>query len=328
MRSGEASAEPIYLQPWFHPEYFSFYVEGLRRAFPDRPVRMDVKRFPPLSASDWYRPRDTFAFIVDGQRITLSANDYREVHVPHLDWSHRHGRVNVDGGRAGDRVLPLGPAFGVRAFDRISAFRLAAAFSRYRPPPAWRTRQLLASLRRQNRREPLDRYRPTRSEASAGLYYLGNYWSRHREANGPRLRYLQAAHAEVRDVQGGLVYSSEIGPYPTAPATHRAYLEGIRRSAAVFNHDAVHGCLGWKLGEFLALGKAIITTPIMNALPAPLQHGRECHLVADNADAMREAIRLLLADVDYRRHLEAGARSYYERFVEPGAAIRRLVGTC
>ena len=46
--------------------------------------------------------------------------------------------------------------------------------------------------------------------------------------------------------------------------------ERTARSAVVFNCPAVHGCLGWKLGEYLTLRKAIISTDLGRRLPAPL----------------------------------------------------------
>jgi glycosyltransferase involved in cell wall biosynthesis len=93
----------------------------------------------------------------------------------------------------------------------------------------------------------------------------------------------------------------------------------------VFNCPAVHGCLGWKLGEYLALGKAIISIPLERALPEPLEHGEHIHYVDDNTEAMSEAVRTIDRDADYRHHLESGARSWYERNLTPAKIAARLV---
>ena len=55
----------------------------------------------------------------------------------------------------------------------------------------------------------------------------------------------------------------------------------------MLNTPGVSGCLGWKLGEYLALGKAIISTPIQRQLLADLEHGTHIHVVDGSEDSMR-----------------------------------------
>ena len=112
----------------------------------------------------------------------------------------------------------------------------------------------------------------------------------------------------------------------TAARTYRLpeYLDRTAASLASFQCPAVHGCLGWKLGEFLALGKAIVAIEINHRLPAPLRHGEEVWSVPDDVDAYREALEHLAGDPVRRRHLETGARAYFERHLTPEATVARL----
>ncbi|MSO78702.1 MAG: glycosyltransferase family 1 protein [Acidimicrobiia bacterium] len=103
------------------------------------------------------------------------------------------------------------------------------------------------------------------------------------------------------------------------------YLERTRRSAVVFNAPAVHQCLGWKLGEFLALGKAIISVPLNRELPEPLVHGEHIHFIDDKVDAMRHAVELLTSDDAYRRRLEVGARRWFDDVISPARVGQRLL---
>src|SRR5262249_47673698 len=103
------------------------------------------------------------------------------------------------------------------------------------------------------------------------------------------------------------------------------YLAKTRSSALVFNTPAVWSCHGWKLGEFLALGKAIISTPLVRELPAPLVHGCHIHYVDGSLDSIRAAIQLLLNDHDYRKHLERNAYDYYSSFLSPKRVVERLL---
>ena len=101
------------------------------------------------------------------------------------------------------------------------------------------------------------------------------------------------------------------------------YIDKLRKSIFAFNTPAVWNCHGWKLGEYLCMGKAIISTPLSNDLPAPLIHGESIHFV-NNQKELIEAIQLLNENEGYRMKLEKNARDYYEKYVSPEAAIRLL----
>jgi glycosyltransferase involved in cell wall biosynthesis len=102
------------------------------------------------------------------------------------------------------------------------------------------------------------------------------------------------------------------------------YIEKTKLSAFVFNTPAVLNCHGWKLGEYLAMGKAIISTPLSNKLPGELKHGENIHIISSN-DEMAAAIDLLLKDSNYRKKLENGARRYYLKYANPEAVIRNIL---
>jgi glycosyltransferase involved in cell wall biosynthesis len=103
------------------------------------------------------------------------------------------------------------------------------------------------------------------------------------------------------------------------------YIEKTKKSAVAFNTPAVHGCLGWKLAEFLALGKAIISTEVGRILPAPFVHGEHVHFVDGSETSIREAVTRITSDDIYRAKLESGAREYYEAYLAPGKVIERIM---
>ena len=97
------------------------------------------------------------------------------------------------------------------------------------------------------------------------------------------------------------------------------FIAKLQRSAASFIVPGVHDCLTWRLGQSLALGKAIIATPLARAMPVPLEHGRNVHLVDGSEAAIQDALQKICGDAAYRRQLEREARSYYERYLAPKA---------
>jgi glycosyltransferase involved in cell wall biosynthesis len=104
----------------------------------------------------------------------------------------------------------------------------------------------------------------------------------------------------------------------------REWLEKTKQSAVVFNTPAFWNCHGWKLGEYLALGKCIVSTKLQNDLPFPLEHGKNIHFVENNQDAMGEAIEYIISHPDYRQKLESGARAYWDAYGSPIAALKLL----
>jgi glycosyltransferase involved in cell wall biosynthesis len=79
------------------------------------------------------------------------------------------------------------------------------------------------------------------------------------------------------------------------------------------------------LAEYLALGKAIISTPIAQQLPAPLHDREQIHYVDGSEKSVSEAIRLIRDDKEYRRYLENNARKYYEEYLQPESVMSRLI---
>jgi len=105
----------------------------------------------------------------------------------------------------------------------------------------------------------------------------------------------------------------------------KEYLARTSVSSIVFKTPAIYSCLGWKLGEFTALGKAIQSTPPLRALPAPLEHGKHWHLVDDFENSIETSVRELLANPDYRASLEHNARTYYDTWLAPQVVIKRVL---
>lgn len=102
------------------------------------------------------------------------------------------------------------------------------------------------------------------------------------------------------------------------------YIANIKKSAFVFNSPAAWACHGWKLGEYLAMGKAIISTPFINEMPEAMIHGENI-LFVETESEMRDAVNLLLSDDTLRRKLQNGAEKYYEKWLKPEIIIGKLI---
>ena len=328
----------VFVHPDFDPIYYGFYVDGLRRVFGARSVRVGLRAFPgPNGRSSGNKmSMKILARRPDGvRRISVEADDMATFDPVTEGWADLVGKVNLADGevppRLAGRVLPLGPSFGVRAWSGFGLAALVASIAISRLPRARRRALVLGYLRQYARRLPEPAYRPRPSDP-AYLFFSASAWVKHAEVNPPRQRFLEACRGlPGLSVEGGFVPT--VGAPPPDLHGHMAprrypvgdYLRKLSRSVVAFNAPAVHGCLGWKLGEYLALGKAIVSLPLTRRMPAPLTHGEHVHFVGDSHAEVAAAVDLLRRDHDYRRRLERNARAYYERYLAPDAVIRRLM---
>lgn len=316
----------LIVHPTVSPRYYGYYLQGFTEAFGWR-VRLSTKGFPALSD-----PKAGMAAVLpEGQRIFIAANDWAFVDPEVVAWADVVGQVNVDpDADRSPKVLPLGPSFGTpwRSALSLAGFvvRAGAMTSPSRIPAMLRD-----YLRHQIEREPVAAYMHGDADVSK-VFFLANYWGNAPAANLRRLRFLRAVQrVPGLTLEGGFwngdAMPTEYEPFRmTQRVRHADYLARTQRSTMVFNTPAVHDCLGWKLGEFLALGKAIISTPLGREMPGRFVSGEHAHVVYDEEGAIAEAVELIARDHEYRSTLQRNARRYWEEYLAPASVARRIVG--
>ncbi len=87
----------------------------------------------------------------------------------------------------------------------------------------------------------------------------------------------------------------------------------------------VEQCHGWKLGELLASGKAIISTPLSRHLPHPLEHAKRLRFVDGSFEEIKKAVKLLSENSNYRQQLERNAHDYFIEYLAPEKCIVRML---
>lgn len=324
----------VVVEPTFDAYYYSYYLAGLTSVFGEDAVGYGRNDFPVLT-----REYSGFAARVDGRggslHLYISANDSAALDPAGLEWADVYGKVNLDHtlvttDHAG-MVRPIGPGFGIRLWPVGQSFRHAVSTFRAADRSLRQWRQHVAGYVAQYRRRlPLAVYQPAQSDPSY-LFFTSWLWKRHPESNPLRATFMRAgASISGVEFEGGFAprRRNDVPGFDDVIALRRyplgEYLEKVKRSVVAFNTPAVHNCHGWKLGEFLALGKAIVSTPLSRSMPAPFVHGEHAHFVDGSFDAMVAAVQTIRQDAGYRRHLETGARSYWETHLRPDVVISRL----
>ena len=253
---------------------------------------------------------------VDGRRLVVDAGDRATLDEAIVGWADVVAKVNMPQSApdAQTEMHPIGPMFGVRWWTLPAGYLMVARLAAAGAAPA----TALKAIRFQGiTRLPIAYYQPLEAEDDYVFHRSREWGSRHSEADEPRRRFIAALQS--------------LGVAGTASLEHdriplAEYIRLTQRSTCVFNSPAVHGCLGWKLGEYLALGKAIVSTRLERALPSPLVHGTHLHFVDDDVDSIRDGLRTVMGDRDYRRSLETGARQWYDSHLRPDALAHRVLG--
>ena len=322
--------------------YESFYVYGLEQMF-GKQVQFSSKPF--ATFDDMPSRKGVFCFIlIDGEgrkkRYAISYNDSYEVIDIIYDWCDVYGSVNANFAKTPERfhkkLVPLCPSFGIRCWHYPSALYHAVTGSFNIEGSA---KKYFGKFKKMLQRpEYQDYINPYRLLTNNNVFFLSTLWysdewNRNDEGvNARRANFIRACK-ELEDVnfEGGLVSQGKDRSseglfsdclYGGIPMTE--WMEKTKQSALVFNTPAFWDCHGWKLGEYLAMGKCIVSTRLSNDLPAPLEHGKSIHFVENDKESMKEAVQYIVSHPDYRMRLEQGAKAYWEQYGSPVASLKLL----
>ena len=321
--------------------YKSFYILGLTELLGSENVQFSSSPFTETPYT--LRNDKVMNFVVQEgvseKRYTIACNDHHAV-IPELyEWCDVYGSVNANRALAEERfrskLVALCPSFGVR-YAPVAT--LAGHALRCLPLQPTRWKKHLGKYRRLLKRKAYSQYTPGGEVDSHYLFtcstlWYNDEWNRNDEnVNLDRATFIRACRSiEDLTLEGGLVSqgagrSSEelfrdclCQPYSTDQ-----WIALTRKSVCVFNTPAFWQCHGWKLGEYMALGKAIVSTPLFNDLPEPLVSGTHYHLTDRSFDSLRDTVHHLMLHPEYRRHLEHNITDYWQRYGTPLASLALL----
>jgi len=329
--------------------YSSYYIEGLYQVFGRKNVSFSSKYFRTLKRREELNSYDhymAFVVIYPDDKIHKFVIDFRDktsIKESAYEWSDKYAKINFNADltdkKFHDKILSIPPGFGIRIWNLLTtAYYCISNFIRLKFSPITTLKIYLADYLMQYKRLALSNYiskstKPDDRHHPPYLFMIGTLWPHENCIKGTNLlrkQFIEACQSTNCEFEGGFFVKNE---HPQQEAfkdiifsqrySIESYVKKTKQSAIVFNTPAVHNCHGWKLGEYLAMRKAIITTPISNQLPETLAHGKHAHIVSNSND-ISAAIKLLLEDKQYRNTLEQGASNYFEQYATPQAVIQHL----
>lgn len=103
-----------------------------------------------------------------------------------------------------------------------------------------------------------------------------------------------------------------------------AYLTNVRSAAVCITSRGLVDSNGWRLAEYVAASRAIVTEPLAHEVPGEFCAGRN-YLEFSSAESLLEAVHGLLDDDEKRAAMRAANHRYYTEHVRPDAIVARTL---
>ncbi len=352
MWCNECQVEQIWIDPRFQFSYSSYYIEGLFMALGKD--RVGWKCLPDLTkllrSRDDYRKGMAFIAIFDGveKRIFIDTFDSDRINEGLYAWTDVYAKVNA---RQEDlernKLLPIGPMFSVQVWNPLkTVWKSLLHYAKSLRFPAPYRPSLKAFLLDYAytfvRRMPYHSYINNEvAEKDNYVFALNTLWydpltyNTTNRLRGVFMRTCQRyferfeggfffigkgvvkqfpAYSEYQSEYGDLLFSQRMSP--------NDYLKKTKESFIVFNTPSVLGCHSWKLAEYLAMGKAIISMPLNNIMPGDFE---DVCLFATNEEKIEVNVLQLKSREDLRQRLKKEARNYFEQYLAPDTVIGRIL---
>jgi glycosyltransferase involved in cell wall biosynthesis len=337
----------VFIDPRSIINYSSFYIKGLYDYFGKNNIHFSAQYFDELKEIDML-----MAFVlVENKKITRFIIDYRDqsdLIIEAYLWTDVYAKINLNRKtltlppNVPDKIVHIPPSFPIKIWNPIELLFLLtcnffkAGIIRHRNdknihlrPLRW-IRNYLTLLKRQR----LEYYENMADKEVQGyVFFVSTYWPGCNSTNFFRSRYILSCHNDPEiDFHGGFFVNKDLSMQDEIPEelifhrffSHSECIKNIKKSIFVFNTPAVCNCHGWKLGEFLCMGKSIISTPFTNELPEPLEHGKNIYWINNEKD-IPFAIQHLLKEEPLRKNLGKNAKMYYEKLAAPAKVVEHIV---
>lgn len=147
------------------------------------------------------------------------------------------------------------------------------------------------------------------------------------EINESRIRSIRACKKTFGDRFVGGVYddptSQKYAPelIVSTDYTHKLnFLDLIKSCNICIGTTGLHNSIGWKMGEYVAASRAIISEPLQYELPGDFTAGKN-FLEFENTDELVNRVDTLLSDKNKLKNMMVSNHNYYEEYVKPDKMI-------
>lgn len=337
----------VYIDPSSRILYSSYYIQGLYTVFGKSNVKFSKKYFNQLQRKNDSNSYDHYmAFVVvtknEIKKYIIDFRDKSSVKKNAYDWCDAYAKINISATKTDksyqEKIQSIPPGFGIKIWSkRETLYNCLANYIKCNFSPMAALKMHLSDYYNQLKRPVIEAYTKSTKDKTnnAYVFMIGTLWSHTNCIEGTNLlrkTFVETCKAENVNFEGGFFASIDHPQYEefkhlifSNRYPVNEYVEKTKQSFIAFNTPAVHDCHGWKLGEYLAMGKAIVSTPLSNKLPKDLVHGTSIHVIS-NPEELKNSISLIIGDNAYRQKLEDESKNYFNTYASPKAVIENLTG--
>lgn len=345
------------IDPRFQINYSSYYLQGMADLVGWKNVTFDVEPFMDeisvTSRADFMKGMAFLVRMSDGmeKRVFLDSFDSAQIHEQYYCWCDVYAKVNVKAADVSrDKLIAIGPGFGIRIWNPLKSLLIgvrnyckARKAAGYLPSlSAYLSNYAYTFVRRCS----YSAYEvvPASAVNKDYVFSLHTLWYddlTYSSTNHFRAVFFRCCQKVYKKVEGGFFYIHSDKVVQAFPKykdylqeygdmlcdrrmSMKRYLQKTRRSHIVFNTPSVEGCLGWKLAEYLAMGKVIISMPLDHVMPGEFEKGVH-YLQIDRVEDMDTAIRTLRSNEKLYRRMSSAASLYFDEFLAPRKVIERIM---
>ena len=252
-------------------------------------------------------------------------------------------------------IFPLGLNYAVYGPRDWNATRLYWSLASIRPHNAkavaismTRLSRILSHVLKSNGgRSPcwIDRFPSTpRVNKSPKVLCLTRTWPVHnrldadtadqwREITAMRVQCIRLLRSELGPTLIGGLFPSEdaVRDFPDcvvdqAITRKSNYLESVKQSDVCIATKGLRESNGWRIGEYVAAARAIVTEPLRYTVPGTFSPGRNYLEMTSPEECVEQTLRLL-TDSRLRATMMRANQHYYEAFVRPDALVWNSLST-
>ena len=121
----------------------------------------------------------------------------------------------------------------------------------------------------------------------------------------------------AKNYAGALLSSNEI-------SEKQNYIKLLRQYPVCVTTTGLHGSIGWKMGEYVAFSRAIVSESLNYEVPGDFRQSKN-YLAFNEPDQCIKGVHDLLTDDDLRYRMMQANHEYYRRYLKPDAMIRRTL---
>lgn len=269
---------------------------------------------------------------INEKKIIIDFGNLDSISQKALDWCDVYGKVNLNPtDLEKTKIIGIGPLTAINIFNSVNTIWYAFTNLLKSLDRVPNIKLFLSYYKAQLKRPKLEQYL-NGSNTPNYIFFASSLWKKEKEANNFRANFIKVCRS-----LGQLVFEGGFAPRTNDDIpgyeellmkdrlSYRTFVNQTKKSILVFNTPSVGGCNGWKLAEYLYMGKAIISTPLVRVMPGSFTEGKHYLITDGSMQDLEQKIRQLSEDKELRERLERYGREYFNQELLPEVVIKKLI---